>query len=106
MTVPDYPSNLTTKEDLEHITYYIWKDVFLGNESLGRMNQLVLGLILGSVLDGSSGPPNFEPKWGAIHTQWAFGAHYFFEIWNPESNTTEAHAAYGEVFLASPGETL
>lgn len=106
MTVPEYPSGLKSKEDFSQITYYIWTDVFFGDESFGRMNQLVPQLILGSALDGSSGPPDFEAEWKAVHTQWAFGAHYFFEVWNPATNTTDAHAAYGKLFPADPGETL
>ena len=43
--------------------------------------QFVPQLILGSALDSSSGPPEFHPAWHT-HTEWAFGAHYFFETWN------------------------
>lgn len=106
MTVPEYPSGLETEDDFSEITYYIWTDVFFGDESLGRMNQLVPQLILGSALDGSSGPPNFDPEWRTVHTTWVFGAHYFFEIWNPATNATDDHAAYGALFPANPGELL
>jgi len=106
MTVPEYPSGLETEDDFSQITYYIWTDIFFGDESFGRMNQLVPQLILGSALDGSSGPPNFDPEWNTIHKKWTFGAHYFFEVWNPATNTTDAHAAYGDLFPAVPGETL
>jgi len=106
LTVPEYPRGLFTRDDFSEITYYIWTDIFFGDESLGRMNQLVPQLILGQALDGSSGSPKFDPEWREIHTQWTFGAHYFFEVWNPSKNTTEAHAAYGELFATVPGETL
>ena len=106
MTVPEYPLGLHTKEDFSQITYYLWTDIFFGDESLGRMNQLVPQLILGSALDGSTGPPSFKPQWNSIHTKWSFGAHYFFEVWNPDTNTTDAHAAYGDFFHAYPGEIL
>ena len=45
-------------------------------------------------------------EWNTIHKEWTFGAHYFFEVWNPATNTTDAHAAYGELFPTVPGETL
>ena len=106
MTVPEYPLGLHTEDDFSQITFYLWTDIFFGDESLGRMNQLVPQLILGSALDGSTGPPNFTPQWNSIHTKWSFGAHYFFEIWNPTTNTTDAHAAYGDFFQALPGEIL
>ncbi len=48
------------------------------------MNQFVPQLILGSALDGSSGPPAYTPHWGE-HATWAFGAHYFFETFNETS---------------------
>ena len=38
-------------------------------------------LILGNVLDGSSGPPNYIPQWGT-HQNYSFAAHYFFEVLN------------------------
>lgn len=44
--------------------------------SYGRMNQLVPQLILGNALDGSSGPPEYNPHYGT-HLTWEFGAHYF-----------------------------
>ena len=106
MSVPEYPSGLQTENDFSKITYYIWTDIFFGDESLGRMNQLVPQLILGSALDGSTGPPSFEPEWKQIHTRWSFGAHYFFEVWNPATNLTDAHAAYGELVPVVPGEIL
>lgn len=112
MTVPGYPifrrntDNTNQERDFRDITFYIWTDVFFGDESLGRMNQLVPQLILGRALDGSSGPPSYTPEWRDIHKEWAFGTHYFFEVWNPKTNTTDAHAAYGEIFPASPGETI
>ncbi len=106
LTVPKYPRGLHTRSDFSKITYYIWTDIFFGDESLGRMNQLVPQLILGRALDGSSGVPDFDPQWREVHTKWTFGAHYFFEVWNPSTNTTEAHAAYGELFATDPGETL
>lgn len=106
MSVPDYPEGLQTEDDFLQITYYIWTDIFFGDESFGRMNQLVPQLILGSALDGSSGPPSFDPEWKDIHTSWSFGSHYFFEVWNPTTNSTDSHAAYGELFPAVPGEIL
>lgn len=99
MTVPQYPKKL------DGITYYLWTDIFFGDESLGRMNQLVPQLLLGSVLDDSSGPPDYKPKWHT-HETWMFGAHYFFETLNLTTLKNEGHAAYGELFPAHPGETL
>ena len=90
MTVPAYP------EKLDGICYYIWTDIFFGDMSLGRMNQFVPQLILGNALDGSSGAPDFKPKWGE-HKTYSFGAHYFFETFNETSNSTVGHAAYGEM---------
>ena len=69
------------------------------------MNQFVPQLILGSALDGSSGPPLYTPKWGT-HSTWQFGAHYFFEAWNSTSNQTQSYAAYGPLFNTTAGETL
>ena len=99
MTVPALPA-LT-----DGITYYVWTDIFFGDGGLGRMNQLVPQLILGSALDGSSGPPDYEPSWGH-HELWSFGAHYFFETLDVASNNTVAHAAYGDLYPTSPGEVL
>lgn len=100
MVVPGYP---TTTQD---ITYYIWTDLQFGDAGLGRMNQFVPQLILGEALDGSSGVPYYKPKWGE-HNTWMFGAHYFFQVYTNESRTDyEAHAAYGELHPASPGEML
>ena len=80
-------------------------DIFFGDMSLGRMNQFVPQLILGSALDSSSGPPDFKPDWHT-HTTWAFGAHYFFEILNQTTGQPEGKAAYGRLFEAKAGETL
>ena len=99
MTVPAMP------EELDGITYYIWTDIFFGDMSLGRMNQFVPQLLLGSVLDASTGAPLYAPSWHTHHN-WTFGAHYFFETHNATTNATDAHAAYGPLFPASPGETL
>jgi hypothetical protein len=99
MTVPELPRKL------DGITYYLWTDIFFGDEGLGRMNQLVPQLLLGSVLDESTGPPQYLPKWHT-HKTWMFGAHYFFELFNVTTFKTEGHAAYGELFPAYPGETL
>jgi hypothetical protein len=71
MTVPQLP------EKQDGICYYIWTDIFFGDMSYGRMNQFVPQLILGNALDGSSGAPDYKPKWG-LHKTWSFGAHYFF----------------------------
>lgn len=100
MTVPGIPEIVNTK-----MTFYIWTDVFFGDHGLGRMNQFVPQLILGQALDGSSGPPDFRPQWG-YHDSWTFAAHYFFELWNPDTNATEAHAAYGDFYPAHPGEEI
>jgi hypothetical protein len=100
MTVPELPKLL------DGITYYLWTDIFFGDGSLGRMNQMVPQLLLGSALDSSSGPPNWEPIWHT-HQTWAFGAHYFFETADPSNTSiTEGHAAYGELYPTWPGETL
>jgi hypothetical protein len=99
MTVPQLPA------ELNGITYYLWTDVFFGDASLGRMNQFVPQLLLGDVLDGSSGPPGYEPLWGH-HDTWVFGAHYFFETFNTTSNQTDAHASYGKLYPTWAGETL
>ena len=99
MTVPEPP------KAIDGITYYIWTDIFFGDESQGRMNQFVPQLILGNALDGSSGPPTFKPHWGE-HQTWAFGAHYFFETLNASTGKVDAHAAYGKMFPAHVGETL
>lgn len=60
-------------------------------------------LILGSALDGSSGPPNYDPHYGT-HDTWAFGAHYFFEIF--DGTQVQAKAAYGTLYPTVEGETL
>lgn len=99
MTVPDLP------KEQDGITYYIWTDIFFGDKSLGRMNQLVPQLLLGSVLDSSSGPPEYIPTWHT-HDTWMFGAHYFFEIFNVSTMRADAHAAYGDLYPAFPGETI
>ncbi|CAB9507229.1 expressed unknown protein [Seminavis robusta] len=99
MTVPEYPRKL------DGITYYLWTDIFFGDGGLGRMNQFVPQLLLGDVLDGSSGYPDYKPSW-KHHDTWVFGAHYFFETWNATSNRTNAHAAYGKLYPTFPGETL
>jgi len=100
MTVPSLP--LLT----DGVTYYLWTDVYFGDGGLGRMNQLVPQLILGKALDGSSGPPNFEPRWGPHHESWSFGAHYFFEYFNITTNSIDSHAAYGSLYPTLAGETL
>jgi hypothetical protein len=33
IVVPDYPQNLTKKYNFKDITYYIWIDIFSGDES-------------------------------------------------------------------------
>ena len=99
MIVPKYPRKL------DGITYYLWTDIFFGDGGLGKMNQFVPQLLLGDVLQGSTGYPNYNPKWGFDST-WVFGAHYFFEIYNPITNQTEPHAAYGDLYPTIPGETL
>lgn len=100
MTVPALP------QETDGITYYIWTDIFFGDAGMGRMNQLVPQLLLGKALDGSSGPPDFIPKWGDRHDRWSFGAHYFFEIYNNSTGEVDAHAAYGELYPVEPGEGL
>jgi len=62
-------------------------------------------LILGNALDGSSGAPDYKPKWGE-HKTWMFGAHYFFEINNQTTGQAEGKAAYGKLFPAKSGEKL
>lgn len=102
MVVPGYPQNTTD------ITYYIWTDLQFGDAGLGRMNQFVPQLILGEALDGSTGHPKYEPKYGT-HETWMFGAHYFFEVYKNNAKReeeVEAHAAYGKLYPASPGEML
>ena len=97
MRVPGLPKNLSG------ICYYLWSDIFMGDMSWGRMNQFVPQLILGDALDGSTGPPNFDPHYGH-HSTWAFGAHYFFEIF--DGTDVQAKAAYGDLYPAVEGETL
>jgi len=46
-------------EVIDGITYYIWSDIFFGDMSYGRMNQFVPQLMLGEVLDSSTGPPEY-----------------------------------------------
>ena len=99
MTVPGLP------QLLDGICYYIWTDIYFGDMSQGRMNQFVPQLILGDALDGSSGPPHYNPHYGH-HSTWSFAAHYFFEIFDVPSNSTIAKAAYGDLFPAHQGETL
>lgn len=99
MTVPEPPRLL------DGITYYIWTDIFFGDASLGRMNQMVPQLILGNALDGSSGPPSYKPRWGD-HSTWSFASHYFFELFNETVNKTEGHAAYGDFFPVQAGEEI
>jgi hypothetical protein len=99
MTVPELP------KQMDGITYYLWTDIFFGDASLGRMNQLVPQLLLGNVLDSSSGIPDYQPYWHK-HYSWSFGAHYFFEVENSEDETIESHAAYGDLHPTWPGESL
>ena len=99
MSVPELP------EKMDGICYYIWTDIFFGDMSQGRMNQFVPQLILGNALDGSSGPPEYKPKWGK-HTTWQFGAHYFFEIYNETTGQVQGHAAYGDMYAAKSGEMV
>jgi len=73
--------------------------------SNGVMNQFVPQLILGNALDGSSGAPDYSPHWGE-HRTWAFGAHYFFEVLDPQTGKTEGHAAYGKMLPTHAGEKL
>jgi hypothetical protein len=100
MTVPGLPA----KND--GITYYIWTDVFFGDASLGRMNQFVPQLMFGNVLDESSGPPNYRPKFHDHNETWVFGAHYYFQTYSFLKNASESHAAYGPLFPTWPGESL
>ena len=69
------------------------------------MNQIVPQLLLGSVLNGSTGPPLYNPTWGTTAT-WLFGAHYFFECYNASTDAVDAKAAYGTLHPATTGETL
>lgn len=100
MTVPGLP------EKNHGITYYIWTDVFFGDASLGRMNQFVPQLMFGNVLDESSGPPNYRPKFHDHNETWVFGAHYYFQTFDQVKNSSVSHAAYGPLFSTWPGETL
>ena len=99
MTVPALPLNQTG------ITYFLWSDVFMGDMSLGRMNQLVPQLLLGEVLSGSTGPPDYIPLYSTF-ASWMFGAHYFFETLNITTGNIDAHAAYGGLFPTDEGEVL
>lgn len=99
MTVPGLPKKL------DGICYYLWTDVYFGDTSQGKMTQFVPQLILGDALDGSTGPPNYNPTYGH-HSTWMFGAHYFFEYFDPPSNQTIAKAAYGDRYGAVEGEVL
>ena len=99
MTVPSYPVNQSG------ITYFLWADVFMGDMGAGRMNQFVPQLLLGEVLSGSTGPPDFLPIYSTFDT-WVFGSHYFFEIFNESTGQVDAHAAYGGLFPCNEGETL
>ena len=97
MTVPAYP------RAQDGITYFIWTDLFFADEGTGIMNQFVPQLLLGEVLSGSTGPPDYNPTFSTI-SSWMYGAHYFFELL--ENNQTVAKAAYGPLFPARVGETL
>ena len=99
MTVPAYPVNQTG------ITYFLWSDIFMGDMSQGRMNQFVPQLLLGDVLAGSTGPPDFLPIYSQFGS-WMFGAHYYFETLNASTGNVDSHAAYGGLFPANEGETL
>jgi hypothetical protein len=101
MTVPGLPV-----AGSDEITYYIWTDIFFGDASLGRMNQFVPQLMFGNVLDESSGPPKYLPKFHNHYQTWVFGAHYYFQIFDDVKKTSESHAAYGPLFSTWPGETL
>lgn len=91
---------------LPHLTRAIARtDIFFGDMSQGRMNQIVPQLLLGAVLNGSTGPPDFNPTWGT-YTTWMFGAHYFFEIYNMSTMSVDAKAAYGPLFPTVEGEVL
>jgi hypothetical protein len=99
MTVPALPRNQTG------ITYFLWSDVFTGDMGQGRMNQLVPQLLLGEVLSGSTGPPDYNPIYSTF-SSWMFGAHYFFETYNESTGAVDAHAAYGGLYPADEGEVL
>ena len=99
MTVPNLPHKTT------NITYYIWTDIFFGDGLYGRMNQFVPQLLLGDVLDSSTGPPYYKPKFHH-HDTWVFGSHYFWELYNTTTTKTTSHAAYGQLFPTWPGEVL
>ena len=71
------------------------------NGSDARMNQFVPQLMLGHPLDGTTGPPHYNPLWHERST-WCFGAQYFFEIFNASANSTSAHAATGETYNCTP----
>ena len=99
MTVPLLPRNLSG------ITYFLWTDVFFGDMSQGRMNQIVPQLLLGEVLSGSTGPPLYNPIYSTFDT-YMFGAHYFFEVLNASTQQVDAKAAYGALYPALEGEVL
>eukprot|EP00980_Cylindrotheca_fusiformis_P001009 scaffold276_cov132-Cylindrotheca_fusiformis.AAC.4 len=101
MTVPGLPNS---KKD--QMTYYIWTDVFFGDASLGRMNQFVPQLMYGNVLDESTGPPNYRPKFHNHNETWVFGAHYYFQTFDDVKNSSQSHAAYGPLFPTWAGEIL
>jgi hypothetical protein len=69
------------------------------------MNQIVPQLLLGEVLSGSTGPPDYNPIYSTFST-WMFGAHYFFEVFNASTQQVDAKAAYGGLFPALEGETI
>jgi hypothetical protein len=77
----------------------------MGDMGYGRMNQFVPQLLLGNVLSGSTGPPNYDPTFSTI-SSYMFGAHYFFELFDPVKYATVPKAGYGKLFPTSPGETL
>ena len=99
MTVPLYP------KEMDGITYFFWSDLFFGDMSQGRMNQIVPQLLLGEVLSGSTGPPDYNPIYSTFST-WMFGAHYFFEVLNASTLQIDAKAAYGGLYPALEGETI
>lgn len=61
--------------------------------------------MLGSVLDGSTGPPDYNATFSVTST-WIFQAQYFFMLNATDGSGELPKAAVGETFACEAGETL
>eukprot|EP01061_Rhynchopus_euleeides_P011269 TRINITY_DN20840_c1_g3_i1.p1 TRINITY_DN20840_c1_g3~~TRINITY_DN20840_c1_g3_i1.p1 ORF type:complete len:310 (+),score=93.77 TRINITY_DN20840_c1_g3_i1:61-930(+) len=100
MKVPGLPENVSTATT-DYLYFNIFFDPGVPN---GIYNQFVPQLMLGDVLDSTSGPPVYWPEFHMHHT-WVFGAQYYMSIYNATNQST-GHAATGPTFACEEGEVL